>query len=91
MIYGESLRGFRTITCEERVEQSLVRESSAIGDYADSVERPGSSYLWIGRHYHLDREQVRELVESMRVWLETGRLPVSSPLSGDGVAELRES
>jgi len=52
----------------------LVQESSAIGDYEDSSDLPGSSYLWVGQDHHLNREEVAELINRMQHWLETGRL-----------------
>jgi hypothetical protein len=59
----------------------LVGQSSAVGDYPDALERPGSSFLWVGQH-HLSREQVRELALHLAHWLETGRLdpaPLAAP------------
>ena len=58
----------------ESEHKRLVGESSAIGDYEDSFERPGSSYLWIGDHHHLNREEVEELVLRLQYWLEHKRL-----------------
>lgn len=55
-------------------ESRLVQESSAIGDYDDSMENPGSSYLWIGADHHLNREQVQKFVGILRHWLKNGRL-----------------
>lgn len=55
-------------------EKRLVQASSAIGDYEDSFENPGSSYLWIGEHHHLNREEVASLIEHLKTWLETGKL-----------------
>ena len=52
----------------------LVAHSSAIGDYEDSWERPGTSYLWIGEDHHLDREEVAQLIEHLQHWLATGSL-----------------
>lgn len=52
----------------------LVQQSSAIGNYDDSMEKPGSSYLWVGNSHHLNREQVQELVEHLQAWLNTGSL-----------------
>jgi hypothetical protein len=48
--------------------------SSAIGDYPDSWDRPGSSFLWVGDHHHLGREEVAALVAHLQAWLATGRL-----------------
>jgi hypothetical protein len=60
--------------------EKLVSQSSAIGDYPDSMERPGSSYLWIGYHHHLNREEVAKLAEHLRAWLATGSLQVAEGL-----------
>ena len=54
----------------------LISESSAVGDYEDSLERPGSSYLWVGLGHHLNREEVQELITRMQTWVDTGRLKV---------------
>ena len=72
-------RGFVVIE-EENYQDGemtrLIQESSTVGDYDDSPEKPGSSYLWVGQDHHLDREQVTELISRMQHWLLTGRLAV---------------
>ncbi len=55
---------------------ALVQESSAIGDYPDSMENPGSSFLWIGGVLHLNREHAADLARRINHWLDTGRLPL---------------
>ena len=74
-----SNRGFRYVLHPKYLAPhkpiKLVSESSAIGDYEDSFEKPGSSYLWIGEHHHLNREEVQELVDMMAHWLQNNRLP----------------
>jgi len=55
----------------------LASQSSAIGDYEDSLERPGTSFLWIGDHHHLNREEVAALVQHLQAWLDTGKLSIS--------------
>ena len=55
-------------------ESRILQESSAIGDYPDSMEQPGSSFLWVGEHHHLNREQIVELIGHMQHWLDTGRI-----------------
>lgn len=52
----------------------LVQQSSAIGNYPDSLDMPGSSYLWVGKDHHLDRAEVKELAGLLQNWLRTGRL-----------------
>lgn len=54
----------------------LVQQSSAIGNYPDAMERPGSSFLWLGEHHHLNRDEVKELAKRLRVWLATGSLKI---------------
>lgn len=70
-------RGFAAIYCENypKFEQArLVQESSAIREYDDAMEKPGSSCLWIGDDFHLNREQVRELVGVLQHWLRNKTL-----------------
>jgi len=78
MKYELSNRGFGFImhpTYANRPEEArLISESSAVGDYEDSMDSPGSSYLWVGEHHHLNREEVEELVIRMQGWLTVGRL-----------------
>lgn len=74
-------RGFTHVLEEKYVRPSgvytrLISESSAIGNHENSWDEPGSSYLWVGDDHHLNREQVRELIERMQHWLDTGRLAV---------------
>lgn len=64
----------------------IVQESSAIGRYDDALDRPGSSYLWLGEAAHLDREEVAELVAFLQRWLVTGKLsPVHTAPSNSRV------
>jgi len=76
-----SHRGFNFI---KRGEERIVSESSAIGDYEDSFDLPGSSYLWVGDN-QLDREEVGRLCNALTHWLEHKRLPIlgNSSISGD--------
>lgn len=71
-------RGFETINhkcnLEDKPPERLVQQSSAIGDYEDAFDRPGSSFLWIGDNHHLNREEVTEFRDSLNRWLETGYL-----------------
>lgn len=67
-------RGFAIIRNDEREHFVLVQESSAIGDHEDAMDKPGSSFLWIGNHHHLNREQVLQLVGHLQRWLSTGKL-----------------
>ena len=62
----------------------LIQESSAIGDYDDALNNPGSSFLWVGEDHHLNREEVAELITRMQHWLDTKRLKVDTPPAPDG-------
>lgn len=53
-------------------ETRLAQASSAIGNYDDALDRPGTSYLWIGKEHHLNREEVREFIRQLQAWLDTG-------------------
>ena len=61
---------------DSTVQQRLIQESSAVGDYEDSWDSPGSSSLWVGDHLHLNREEVIELIQRMQYWVDTKRLAV---------------
>ena len=76
----ETARHFRQIV-EEKYQNEhgeytrLLQESSAIDfDCEDSLDNPGSSYLWIGQDHHLNRDQVKQLIEHLKYWLENKRL-----------------
>jgi hypothetical protein len=71
MDYGNLLREIPPI--------GLAQQSSAIGDYPDAMDRPGTSFLWIGERHHLNREQVAELSKRLQAWVKTG----SMKLDGD--------
>jgi hypothetical protein len=79
----KSDRGFYFLMHQTRLnpfkEERICSESSAIGDYEDASDNPGSSYLWFGEHHHLNREEVAELVERLQGWLDTGRLAEPDP------------
>lgn len=55
-------------------DDRIVSQSSAIGPYDDAMDRPGSSFLWFGENHHLNREEVAEVVEYLKLWLKTGDL-----------------
>lgn len=74
-----SERGFPQLVHKLYVEEvgaddRLVSQSSAIGEYEDSMDKPGSSFLWVGSNHHLNREEVGEFVTYLQRWLETGSL-----------------
>jgi hypothetical protein len=76
----KSDRGFQAVihdgydTDKSRGEHRLVGQSSAVGDYKDSLDKPGSSFLWMGEHHHLNREEVAKLIGYLQHWLDTGLL-----------------
>lgn len=55
-------------------DDRVIQASSAIGDYEDSFDKPGSSFLWVSNTHHLNREEVAELITHMQRWLDTGYL-----------------
>lgn len=71
-----SERGFQALVIKDadRGDFGVVRQSSAIGSYENSVDKPGSSFLWIGDEVLFNREEVKELISYLQHWLETGDL-----------------
>ena len=69
-------RGFQMVEFIERNgEPCSLQQSSAIDDVKGALDKPGSSFVWLGcngRRMHLSREMVRELVEHLNQWLSTG-------------------
>lgn len=73
-------RGFRAV--EHHIYPSgdkahLLQESSVIApQYEDALDNPGSSYMWVGLggSFHLDREEVAQLIKYLQKWLKTGHL-----------------
>lgn len=80
MRFERTERGFGVLIhdtyANEPVPARLVQHSSAIGDYADSWDRPGTSYLWVGDRHHLNREEVAQLILHLESWLMTGSLEI---------------
>jgi hypothetical protein len=74
----KSDRGFVSVVhptyVTPRENARLIAESSAIGDYEDSLGCPGSSFLWVGKNHHLNREEIAELIARLQHWLDTKRL-----------------
>lgn len=79
---GTNARGFSHImhpthlaeACGGGEPNRLVSQSSTIGDYDDSFDKPGSSYLWVGDNHHLNREEVADFITHLQHWVETGDL-----------------
>ena len=71
-------RNFRIIKFTDINQKDCsLQESSAILDYDDSLQKPGSSSVWLGRdeaRMHLDRGSVRALIAKLHWWLKTGNL-----------------
>ena len=69
-------RGFSVVDfVDANGQECSVQQSSAVGDYEDSVGRPGTSFVWLGvgeDRMHIDREQVRGLIDRLQCWLDTG-------------------
>ena len=79
--------GFQVISFEDtHCSACSLKQSSSIGDYDNSWDKPGSSAVWLGcdnNHpphlghkippwMHLNREQVAALIGYLQRWLETG-------------------
>lgn len=48
-VQRKTVRGFEIIEFDDRYGESCsLQQSSMIGDYDDSIDRPGSSYVWLG-------------------------------------------
>ncbi len=82
-------RGFERVDFIDSYGQECsLQASSAIGEYPDSWDRPGTSFVWLGAtdkgphldelsRMHLNREQVAELVVHLQAWLGVGRLTLA--------------
>lgn len=72
-------RNFQVIDFkDERGKECSLQQSSAILDFEDSMECPGSSAVWLGidkgnQRIHLDRDQVSTLRGYLGHWLEYGK------------------
>ena len=80
----EDGRGYRwvdfpndgTKTDPKKQNDMIVGEASAISTkYDDAFDNPGSSFLYIGRQHRLDREEVKQLIDVLKYWLENKLLP----------------
>ena len=82
-----SNRGFERVSIKDNSGNTLnTYQSSIIGDYEDSFERPGSSAIWVNieapkDELHcclLSREQAHELGRRLIAWAETGSLKLEN-------------
>ena len=71
-----SERGFPYLHHPPYIDGSdaIIRQSSVVGSYSDSLDRPGTSCLWIGSEHHLNREEVAALIGHLQSWLDTGEI-----------------
>jgi hypothetical protein len=68
--------GFEVINFNDRcgIECSL-QQSTTIGDADNAMQRPGSSFVWLGiggDRMHLDADTVREIWRHLGNWLLHG-------------------
>ena len=76
---GTTERGFEIILFLDTYACGCSLQQSSLAEY----ELPGTSAVWLGKglnRMHLRREQVQELIEVLRCWLNTGsfvRLPAA--------------
>lgn len=64
-------RGFEIVEFEDMYNQRCSLQQSSIALY----DQPGSGAIWLGRdgeRMHLKDTQVKELVEMLQRWLDTG-------------------
>ena len=84
-VVRKTSRGFEIIDFDDSNGfYSTLQQSSAIGDYADSLDRPGTSFVWLGvdsERMHLNREQVAGLIVRLQCWLDTGSFERPATLS----------
>jgi len=68
-----NVRGFRIIFHEKYPKSGkyarLIQESSTVGNYEDALDYPGGSFLWIGENHHLNREEIKELIQQLQYWI----------------------
>jgi hypothetical protein len=90
-----SNRGFQYVEFIDRSGRTCgLQQSSAIGDYDDAMERPGSSFIWLGiegpglGRMHLNRMDVAALIETLGRWLDTGSF-IWKEETGDEADEVR--
>ena len=73
-------RGFGAVSHDvyppDGTESRIIQESSAIDPGWEGNSTPGSSFLWVGDCFHLNRSEVAELVSAMSAWLQNGKLNV---------------
>jgi hypothetical protein len=85
--YSNKRRGFQDLalfSATDPADGLSIRESSAIGDYEDSFDIPGSSSLYIGvsgNESAYDREEVASVIDILQWWLDSGRLPDADQLA----------
>ena len=68
---GHTGRGFELIEFADRYNTKCQLQQSSLADY----EPPGRSAIWLGieqERMHLDLEQVKKLVNTLNLWIETG-------------------
>jgi len=77
----KSSRGFQYVEFIDRhgMKCGLQQSSAICGEYDDAMDRPGTSYVWLGiegntdyPRMHLSRMDVAALIETLGRWLDTG-------------------
>lgn len=74
--YRKTERNFALVEfCDANGSECSLQQSSAIGEYDGAIDNPGTSFVRLGiepDRMHLNREQVKGLVERLQQWLSTG-------------------
>lgn len=92
--YSMTARGFEAVTFLDAYGEACeVQQSSVIGDYLQSEQRPGISALWLGQpghRMHLSREHVTDLMGLLDRWLKTGTLHFPGAMEPDDTTHAEE-
>lgn len=80
--FSNKRRGFHDLYLRgDRGGVIKISESSAIGEYDDALDNPGSSALWIESPRNAySREEIESMIEIMQKWLDQKRLPNAEQL-----------
>lgn len=76
MIELKTDRGFQLVKWNDIYDKACTLQQSSIAIY----EQPGTGAVWLGTgedRMHLDEKQVKELVQRLQNWLDTGNIHLS--------------
>ena len=74
-------RGFEVIYFDDHNNQACrLQQSSATGNREEDIERPGTSFVWLGAadySMHLNRQQAAAIAKLLSRWVATGSFECS--------------